>query len=269
MGGLTGISGGFGKISPLGMGLVQDYVVALLALTVGILGANAITSYIDRDIDTQMKRTSRRPIPLGRINPPWRGLVYGLILSITGLAILLTVNVYSALWFVFGLVDSVIIYNLLTKRRTKWNIVLGSPAGGVPIMVLWSAVTGQPFHVIPLLLAALVVLWTPAHIWSLAIKYSDDYRKVNVPMLPVSVGFNVATRCIASTTLLLPVLSTILGIIGGFNLIYYIITYSINGIIIFLSLRVVVKPSEKNVWGLFKFTSPYLAILLATVALTI
>jgi len=269
MGGLTALRGGFGKFSPLGSGSTQVFIFTLLALTIGVLGANSITCYIDRDIDALMGRTNKRPIPSFRINPPWKALVYGLALSLGGLAVLLVLNIYSALWATVGLLDSALIYNLLTKRRSPWNIILGSPAGGAPIMVSWSAVTGQPFNLIPFLLAALVVLWTPAHIWSLAIKYSEDYMRADVPMLPTQVNFKVAARCIASTTLLLPVISSVLGVIGGFTPLYYLVAFTLNAVIIFLSLRLVLKPSEKNAWLLFKFTSPYLFVLLITAALTI
>ncbi len=267
MGGLTGLRKGLAVSQPLGFNPIQSLVIATLALTVGIFGANAITCYIDRDIDAAMERTRHRPLPSGRISPPEKALYYGLALSLGSLAILAAINLYSALWFTFGLLDSTLIYNFLTKRKTAWNIVLGSPAGGAPIMVSWSAVTGQPFHLVPFLMAALVVLWTPAHIWSLAIKYSEDYRRARVPMLPTLVDFKTAARCIASTTLLLPVFSTILGLIGEFKPPYYPITYALNAAIIALSLNLIVRPSKRNSWILFKFTSPYLAVLLITIAL--
>jgi protoheme IX farnesyltransferase len=268
MGGLTGLGKGLGKISPLGFSPIESLIVAVLALAVGVLGANAVTCYIDKDIDYAMERTRHRPLPSGKISPPEKALYYGLTLSLVSLAILIFLNVYSALWFAFGLLDSTLLYNFLTKRRTAWNIVLGSPAGGAPIMVSWSAVTGQPFHLIPFLMAALVVLWTPAHIWSLAIKYSEDYRRANVPMLPTIVDFKTAARCIASTTLLLPVFSTILGLIGEFNTPYYPISYALNAAIVFLSLNLIIRPSKRNAWLLFKFTSPYLAVLLIVIALS-
>ena len=269
MGGLTALLGGFGNFFPFGLTSIQIFILALIALTVGTLGANAVTCYIDRDIDALMRRTNGRPLPSIRINPPKKALSYGLSLALVGLALLLVLNIYSAFWATIGLVDSTLIYNLLTKRRSPWNIILGAPAGGAPLMAFWSAVTGQPFHLIPFFMATLVVLWTPAHIWSLAIKYSEDYRKADVPMLPTQVDFKVAARCIASTTLLLPVISTLLGTIGGFNIFYYFITYTLNVGIIILSLRLVFSPSERNAWFLFKFTSPYLFVILMTVALTI
>jgi len=263
--GITAWKMGFSRSSSLLT--LEAFTLTLIALTLGVLGANAITCYIDRDIDALMERTRRRPIPSGRITPPEKALYYGLVLSISALAILVAVNIYSGLWFAFGLVDSTFIYNFLTKRKTPWNIILGSPAGGAPVMVGWTAVTGQPFHIIPLLLAALIVIWTPIHIWSLAIRYSDDYRSAGVPMLPVRVSFTTVSRCIASTTLLLPVFSTLLSLAGNFQPLFYFVVQGLNTIIIILGFTLVAKPSHKNAWILFKFTSPYLAVLLMTSAI--
>ncbi|KYH39381.1 MAG: hypothetical protein AYL28_000520 [Candidatus Bathyarchaeota archaeon B23] len=264
--GVIALRMGLGVEPPLGFTPQVSLMLSTLALILVVSGANAITCYIDQDIDAMMERTRRRPIPSGRIDPPVKALYYGAALSILGLIPLLALSLPAFLWALFGLVDSVVVYNLLTKRRTVWNIVLGSPAGGAPSMVCWSAVTGQPFHPVPFLLAALIVLWTPSHIWSLAIRYADDYRRAVVPMLPVRVGFRSATRCIASTTLLLPVLSTILGVVGRFHIGFYILVHSLNLIIILLSLNLLFRPSHGNAYKLFKFTSPYLALLLVSAA---
>ncbi len=266
--GLTALRIGLGASNSLGLDSSLSLILSTLALILLVSGANAITCYIDRDIDAVMERTRRRPIPSGRIDPPVKALYYGVVLSILGLVPLLILSFYAFLWALFGLFDSAVVYNLLTKRRTVWNIVLGSPAGGAPSMVCWSAVTGQPLHPVPLLLAALIVLWTPSHIWSLAIRYSDDYRRAGVPMLPSKLGFTSAARCIASTTILLPVLSTILGVVGHFRIGFYIVVHSLNLVMILLSLNLLLRPSHENAYRLFKFTSPYLAVMLTVTALS-
>ncbi len=262
--GLLAFSGLTAGLTAYRMGLASCslpvFALAMAALTLGIFGANAVTCYIDRDIDALMERTRHRPLPSKRVYPPWKALAFGLTLSLPALTFLATLNLYSGLWFAFGLADSTIIYNLLTKRKTPWNIILGAPAGGAPAMAAWSAVSGQPFHPVPFLMAALIVLWTPAHIWSLAIRYAEDYRRANVPMLPALTSFDKAARCIASTTLLLPLFSTLLGLAGGFQPPYHLLAQTLNAALIFLALKLVLKPSEKAAWKLFKFTSPYLAV---------
>ncbi|HEV7502759.1 MAG TPA: UbiA family prenyltransferase, partial [Vicinamibacteria bacterium] len=43
-------------------------------------GASALNQYLERDADARMVRTSRRPLPAGRISPP-DALAFGLTIS--------------------------------------------------------------------------------------------------------------------------------------------------------------------------------------------
>ncbi len=61
--------------------------------------------------------------------------------------------------------------------------MIGGAAGAVPVLVGWAAVTDS-LDWPPLVLFAVIFLWTPPHFWALAIRYADDYRAADVPMLP-------------------------------------------------------------------------------------
>jgi protoheme IX farnesyltransferase len=89
----------------------------------------------------------------------------------------------------------------------------------------------------------------------------DDYKKARVPMLPVLSSEITSVRIIALTTLMMVVFSILPFFFNQFGLIY-LITASVFGIVMMaLSLVLLFRPSEKTSWILFKFTSPYLAIL--------
>ncbi|MGH2717295.1 MAG: heme o synthase, partial [Actinomycetota bacterium] len=106
-------------------------------------GAGAINCYVDRDIDDIMERTSARPVPAGRIEPP-RALVFGIILELASFAFLwATVNLAAASLAVGATVFYVFIYTLWLKRSTPSNIVIGGAAGAAPVLVGWAAVTGR------------------------------------------------------------------------------------------------------------------------------
>jgi protoheme IX farnesyltransferase len=153
--------------------------------------ANTINCYLDRDIDTAMRRTRRRPLAAptgsGGVAPisPGRALAFGLVLGVAGTVLLGLV----ANWLAAGLADAAIlfyvfVYTLMLKRRTPANIVIGGAAGCFPVLVGWAAVTGG-IGVPAILLAALVFVWTPPHFWALAVKFRADYAAAGVPMLPV------------------------------------------------------------------------------------
>jgi protoheme IX farnesyltransferase len=247
-----------GAEQPVPAGLV---VKALLAIIAGTAAANTITCYIDRDIDAVMDRTRHRPIPSGRIDPPERALYWGLLLAALSLALSLSINLPSFLAILLGLLDNVVVYSLLAKRRSPLNIIWGSFSGGLPALFGWTVVTGRVDWV-PILVGAIVVLWTPTHIWNLAIYYSTDYRKARVPMLPAVYRLRATLHCIAATVILMVVFSLILHAAGGFGPVYFW-TASICGLLVAAAnLYLVWKPSRKLAWRLFKVSSPYLFVLI-------
>jgi len=235
-------------------------LTVFVAITAGCAGANAVTCYLDRDIDSLMTRTQRRPLPTGRIRPPERALHFGLGLMLMALALAGSLNFLTFLLMLLGLLDNVVVYSLLTKRRNHWNVLWGGISGGLPAAVGWSAATGA-LNLTAVLIAALVVLWIPNHIWNLAIFHTEDYRRVRVPMLPVVYELEKALRYLASTVLLLYGASLALYFVGGFGYIYLgIAAFSGLGLSagnLYLTLR----PSREGAWLMFRLSSPYLLLL--------
>jgi len=244
-----------GKGIPAGL-----FFRALVAITAGCAGANVITCYIDRDIDLVMERTRRRPIPSKRIYPPEKALYYGLALALVSLILSWGINLLAFLSMLLGLADNIIVYSLLTKRRSPLNVIWGGFSGGLPAIFGWTAITGS-ISLAALLIAAIVVLWIPNHIWNLAIFYSDDYRKVSVPMLPAVFELKKTLRCILATVLLMYLLSILLYLCGHFGFIYLGVAL-ISGLLISLgNIYLVLKPAPQRAWIMFKLSSPYLFLL--------
>jgi len=241
---------------------IDPYLFALtiIAVTLGSAGANAITCYIDRDIDAVMDRTRLRPIPTRRIYPAKKALYYGLALALMAVALTLFINPIVALLMVFGLVDNIIIYSKLLKRRNPVNIILGGFSGGAPALIGYAAVKST-IDLTSLLMAALVVLWIPGHIWSLALYARDDYAKAKVPMLPVVVSESVAVRCIASTSILMVAFSINIYFVGAFGAIYLTAAAILGALALAVNFWLVVKPSKERAWVGFKLSSPYLALI--------
>jgi len=235
------------------------YVLVFTSVVSGAASANTLTSYIDRDIDAIMERTKHRPIPTGRISPK-NALYYGLILAFISLILSYFINIYALALMAFGLIDNILIYSRLLKRRTAWNIILGGFCGGAPALIGYTAVTTTNIE-LGLILAGLVFLWTPTHIWSLALRVKDDYAKAKVPMLPVVVSEKHTIRIIAITTLIMVIFSILPVIWHYFGIIYLIISIISGVIISVMSISLVIKPTLDKSWRLFKFSSPYLTLV--------
>ena len=236
------------------------FLTALVAITAGCAGANVITCYIDIDIDLVMEMTKRRPIPSRRIYPPKKALCFGLALALISLILSWRINLLAFVSMFLGLADNIVVYSLLTKRRSPLNVIWGGFSGGLPALFGWTAISGS-INLTTLLIAAIVVLWIPNHIWNLAIFYSDDYQKVSVPMLPAVFDLKKTLRCILATVLLMYLFSILLYFFGQFGLIYLGVAL-VSGLLISLgNVYLVLRPSRQRAWMMFKVSSPYLFVL--------
>lgn len=235
------------------------WTLLFVAIAAGSAAADTLTGYNDRDIDAIMERTKGRPIPSGRISPK-NALIFGLVLAGISLVCSWFINIWAFALMAFGLFDNIIVYSKWLKRTSQSNIILGGFSGGAPALIGYIAVTFQ--HVeIGFAMAGLVFFWIPTHIWSLALHVKEDYKKANVPMLPVVSSESKSVRIIALTTLMMVVFSVLPFLFNQFGLIY-LLTATVSGIImIFLSIWLLLRPSEKTSWLVFKFSSPYLAAL--------
>lgn len=241
-------------------------VIAFISITTATAGCNTVTSYIDRDIDAVMWRTSHRPIPTGRITPAERALLWGLALITGGLVLGLWINLISFIVLLLGVLDNVVVYSLLLKRTNPLNIILGGISGGLPAVFGWSAITGT-IGVLPILLAGLVVLWIPSHIWSLALFSKDDYARAGVPMLPVVMEEKAALRCIVSTVILMIPFSLAIYWEGAFSWIYAVTAVVSGGIVLVLNVHLFMNPTRENAYRAFKTSSPYLFLLFLSLVL--
>jgi protoheme IX farnesyltransferase len=238
---------------------IITWILLLSAVAAGSAAADTLTGYNDRDIDAIMDRTKDRPLPTGRISPR-NALCFGIILTAISLICSWFINIWAFLLMSLGLFDNIIVYSKWLKRRSQSNIILGGFSGGAPAMIGYVAVTTQNLE-IGLVMSGLVFLWIPTHIWSLALHVKKDYEKAKVPMLPVVATEKTSVRVIAVTTLMMVVFSIIPFLFDKFGLIY-LITATIFGIVmLILSLWLLIKPSEKASWTVFKFSSPYLTAI--------
>ena len=243
-------------------------LITLAALTLGCAGANTLTCYIDRDMDQVMERTKGRPLPSGRIQPPERALYWGLFLTAVSLALAWMINPLVFVLGLLGFADNVLVYSLLLKRRSAWNIVLGGFSGGIPVLSAWAAVSGS-IDLVALLMAAVVVLWIPNHIWNLAIYHADDYKRVQVPMLPAVVSLEKTTRCTMATVVLMYLVSLALYFVGGFGPIYLITALGFGLFMTVSNFVLALHPSRDKAWVMFKISSPYLFVLFVAMTLDV
>jgi len=251
------------------------WLLMLFSVAAGSAAANTLTNYHDRDIDAIMERTKDRPLPSKRIYPAVKARNFGLVLAgislVLAFGISFTTTLEQGAWattfIAFGLINNIIVYSYVLKRRSRTNILLGGLCGGAPPLIGWVAVSMSDLWTMGLAMAGLVFIWIPMHIWALTLHFKDDYIKVNVPMLTVVQSEKTSARIIAGSTVVMVLFSIAPFFItteSGEEMVgaIYLWTAIASGaLMIALSIWVIAKPMEKAAWTLFKFSSPYLAVL--------
>ena len=251
------------------------WMLMLFSVAAGSAAANTLTNYHDRDIDAIMERTKDRPLPSKRIYPAEKARNFGLVLAgislVLAFGISFTTTLEQGAWattfIAFGLINNIIVYSYVLKRRSRTNILLGGLCGGAPPLIGWVAVSMSDLWTMGLAMAGLVFIWIPMHIWALTLHFKDDYIKVNVPMLTVVQSEKTSARIIAGSTVVMVLFSIAPFFItteSGEEMVgaIYLWTAIASGaLMIALSIWVIAKPMEKAAWTLFKFSSPYLAVL--------
>ena len=237
-------------------------VTTLLGGALAAAGAGAINCWIDRDLDREMVRTRRRPLPGGRIAPA-HALSFGIALGLAAFLLLaFRVNVLAATLAISGLLFYVFVYTLWLKRWTAQNIVIGGAAGAVPPLVGWAAVT-HGLDLTAIYLFAIIFLWTPPHFWALALRLRGDYARAQVPMLPVVRGELAARRQILLYTLVLVAVTLAIVLTGVLGMIYLAGAAVLGAL--FVGLAVMTLRSRRQRWSrwLFDYSIAYLGLLFA------
>ncbi|WP_347303174.1 heme o synthase [Croceibacterium sp. TMG7-5b_MA50] len=248
--GLCGLLAAPGSINPV-LGFA-----AILCIALGAGGAAALNQWWEADIDALMKRTSRRPLPTGRMART-DARDFGVALSCISVGIMgLAIHWLAAAVLAVSIVYYAVVYTIWLKPRTPQNIVIGGGAGAFPPLIGWIAVTGE-ITAMPVLLFAIIFLWTPPHFWALALFVRSDYANAGIPMLPVVAGQAATRRQILIYTLVLLPVTLAPWAIGGTGAIYGIAALALSAAFTVLALPVAFRRSgaddpmrpEKRLFG--------------------
>jgi protoheme IX farnesyltransferase len=241
-------------------------VIAIGAIAVGAGAAGALNMWYDADIDALMSRTSKRPIPSGRVTPG-EALGFGLVLSALSVMTLgVLVGWPAASLLAFTIFFYVVVYTMWLKRSTPQNIVIGGAAGALPPVVGWAAATGD-IGVESLVLFLIIFLWTPPHFWALALFKIGDYAAAGIPMMPNVVGQASTRKQIFAYSLMLAPIGVLPWAVGFASGLYGIVSAALGAGFIWHAWKLLVDKEMKRAKALFAYSILYLfaifAVLLA------
>ena len=184
----------------------QDAIIGILLVSMGAGAAGALNMWYESDLDALMSRTCLRPIPTGKVNKN-QALIFGITLSVISVVALdYFTNRVSAGILLFTIIFYVLIYTIWLKKRTSQNIVIGGAAGALPPVIGWTIATGS-LSLDPLVFFLIIFFWTPSHFWALSLYKSEDYKKANIPMLPLTNGIeSTKVNIFVYSLIMLPVI---------------------------------------------------------------
>ena len=235
---------------------------ASIGIGLAASAAAIINHVVDQRIDSIMDRTKSRPLVNGSIKP-LHAIYFALFLSFSSISLLyILVNTLTALLTLLSIIIYSFIYSVYLKNLTSQNIVIGGIAGSMPPLLGWTSITNQiePF---PLVLFLIIFLWTPPHFWALAVYKYEDYKKAEIPMLPVTHGKDFTRLHIFLYSILLFCI-TLFPFILGLSGFIYLTGVTIIGLkFVIDAYDLMITKSDRRAIRLFKYSITYLAILFA------
>jgi len=250
-------------IAAAGYPSAKVFILVLIAILLGSAGSNGLTNYLDRKVDAQMMRTSNRALPSGRIYPPQKVLPLIIGLIVAGLALAWALNPLCFLVGLIGVVASSV------WRKTISCTFLGIVAGCSPVLIGWFAIS-PAFDTRILLLCALVAIWTPIHVWTLMIANREDYTGAGLSYFPLSWQVKDVVKILFGLSILLYIVSIIIYIAAGFQLLYLIVANILGALMIYANARLLLSMTSMAAWRVYKLSAfPYLGIIFLTMGLDI
>lgn len=244
---------------------IPTMIGLLTSLFLSISGSTVLNMWWDRDIDAKMLRTQKRPLPSGKVDPK-EVLVVGLTLSILGVGLALAMDALFGLVIFAGLFFDVLIYTVWLKRRTSWSIVWGGISGGMPILA------GRVLGVggidwVGIVLTLGILFWIPTHIMTFSMRYHEDYQAAGIPTFPSAYGFAFTRKTIALSSLLAALAMGAaawgIGLTWGYLRLLGVLSMGL----LVLAFSMVLRPSERMNFGLFKYASLYMLSSMILMAL--
>ena len=238
----------------------------VVAATIGIWllsgAAFAVNCLVEREIDSRMARTARRPMARGEITV-MQTLVFSGVLGGMGMWVLYNFVNPLTMWLTFAtFVGYAVIYTMLLKPATPQNIVIGGLAGAMPPALGWAAIAND----VPMqawILVLIIFIWTPPHFWALALYRRDDYAKSGLPMLPITHGLKFTQLHVWLYTIALVATTTLPYAVHMSGLIYLASAFVLGGIFLWYAWQIYRHYNDLIARKTFTYSIIYLSLLFA------
>ena len=231
----------------------------LLGTALVIASGCVLNNYIDRDIDSKMRRTQYRLRMFARVGTR-PALVFGATIGSLGLMVLAWgTNVLAVGFAALGFWVYVVLYSLVYKRSSIHGTLIGSLSGACPPIIGYVAARGQ-FDTGAVILLATFCFWQIPHSYAIAIYRFDDYKAANIPVLPVAVGVQKARKHMIAYIIAFAAAVLMLSLFGYTGAFYSLIMGSISLYWLYLAKVGYQVEAEQQLWAKRQFMLSIIAI---------
>lgn len=238
----------------------------VVAATIGIWllagAAFAFNCLVEREIDSRMARTARRPSASGEITV-LQTLIFSAVIGGAGMAVLFYYVNPLTMWLTLAtFVGYAIIYTIILKPATPQNIVIGGLAGAMPPALGWAAIADS----VPMqawILVLIIFVWTPPHFWALALYRRDDYAKSGLPMLPITHGMAFTQFHVWLYTIALAATTMLPFAVGMSGVLYLAVAIVLDIIFLWYAWQIYRRYTDQIARKTFAYSIIYLSLLFA------
>ncbi|HEY4317350.1 MAG TPA: heme o synthase [Herbaspirillum sp.] len=224
--------------------------------------AFAVNCLVEREIDSRMTRTARRPMARGEITV-MQTLVFSGVIGGLGMWVLYTLVNPLTMWLTFAtFVGYAVIYTMILKPATPQNIVIGGLSGAMPPALGWACIAND----VPMqawILVMIIFVWTPPHFWALAMYRREDYAKSGLPMLPITHGLKFTQFHVLLYTIALFATTMLPFAVGMSGWPYLLCAIVLGAIFLWYAWRIYRDYSDRLARKTFTFSIIYLSLLFA------
>lgn len=220
--------------------------ITLLGILFLAGGSSALNQVQEHQIDAQMPRTAKRPIPSGRIS--WQGaLAFSLGGILAGSLILYFLDPRIAALGLLAVFSYNVLYTMWWKKKMAFAAIPGALPGALPILMGYAAASGHLWAPAGVYLFGILFFWQMPHFWVLALKYSDDYEQGGIPTLPVAHGAGVTVSQIVIWCLAYVALALGAPIFVRVGSLYLVVTVLMSAKLLW-ELRAFAKDPQSKKW---------------------
>ncbi|MBB4078244.1 protoheme IX farnesyltransferase [Lewinella aquimaris] len=247
----------------LGAGGVSWWAIAVLT-SGGFLttaAANILNEVLEKDYDSQMERTRRRPLAEGRMTTSDALLMAGFS-SIGGISLLALFNPWTAFLGMVSLISYAFVYTPL-KRVGPVAVLVGAIPGALPALIGCAAAEGS-ITALGITLFTIQFFWQLPHFYAIGFLGFADYRKAGFRLVPEIDG-GVDARQLGRDAIVASLILIPLGILPyylGATSLGAALVVSALGLLFFrFALRFLRQPERSTALRMMFFSFAYLPLV--------